>query len=201
MTAINGNSIVNSSSVLSSGVVSVDHLTPDSLFFYLQDRLEGIDTQVKAAFDKQRAIETLKKDIMAVQNVLSGLEKGVTAIPKNDGIEIAVALEQLRTTDPRLAEKLSTSLPEEFLMTPDTKPGDMLKRVEGANSLALTENTLEGACTTFKNALSDLDSSAQLEMIQLQSSMSTRQTAIQLCTNLVSALGKGNEAIAANIGH
>jgi hypothetical protein len=37
-------------------------------------------------------------------------------------------------------------------------------------------------------------------MIQLQSLMSQRQQAIQMCTNMVQALGQSSQAVAANIG-
>ena len=48
---------------------------------------------------------------------------------------------------------------------------------------------------------SSVNSSSELEMIQLQSFMSQRQTAIQLTTNLVQSLGDQLNKIADNIGH
>jgi hypothetical protein len=39
-----------------------------------------------------------------------------------------------------------------------------------------------------------------MNMISLQSIMSARQTAVQLATNLISALGESSKAIAANAG-
>ena len=47
----------------------------------------------------------------------------------------------------------------------------------------------------------DLNAGAELNMINLQSLMSQRQTAIQLTTNLVQSLGDQMNKIAANIGH
>jgi hypothetical protein len=46
-----------------------------------------------------------------------------------------------------------------------------------------------------------LNSGAELQMIQLQSIMSQRQTAIQITTNLVQALGDQLNKIADNVGH
>lgn len=46
----------------------------------------------------------------------------------------------------------------------------------------------------------DVESSSQMNMIQLQSLMSARQTAVQLATNLISALAESSKAIAANLG-
>jgi hypothetical protein len=54
--------------------------------------------------------------------------------------------------------------------------------------------------TTIKNKIQELESSASLDMIQLQSCVQQRNTCISLATNLMSAVGKGEEAIAGNIG-
>lgn len=57
------------------------------------------------------------------------------------------------------------------------------------------------ATTEYLQGLTkDLESASQMDMIRLQSLMSSRQTAIQLATNMISALGESSKAIAANIG-
>lgn len=53
----------------------------------------------------------------------------------------------------------------------------------------------------LQGAINDLNSGAELQMIGLQSLMSQRQTAVQLTTNLVQALGDQANKIAQNIGH
>lgn len=53
----------------------------------------------------------------------------------------------------------------------------------------------------LKSLQSDLQRSTELDMIQLQSLMSQRQSAVQMCTNLVQALGDQVNKITANIGH
>ena len=45
----------------------------------------------------------------------------------------------------------------------------------------------------------DIESSAQMDMINLQSLMGARQTAIQLSTNLVAALAESMKAVVTNI--
>jgi hypothetical protein len=54
--------------------------------------------------------------------------------------------------------------------------------------------------TYIENAIKDVESGSELEMIKLQSLMSARNTAISLATNMMSAIGKGAEAIVGNIG-
>ena len=53
----------------------------------------------------------------------------------------------------------------------------------------------------LQGCASDLNSNSELQMIQLQSLMSERQTAIELTTNLVQSLGNQAEKIAQNVGH
>jgi hypothetical protein len=48
--------------------------------------------------------------------------------------------------------------------------------------------------------VSDINSSAQMDMINLQSLMSNRQTAIQLTTNMLKALNDSEKQIVHNIG-
>jgi hypothetical protein len=67
--------------------------------------------------------------------------------------------------------------------------------------LPLTAEQTKGLKDSIDTRVKALESSSQLEMIQLQSLMSARQAAVSMCTNLVSALGKADEAIANNIGH
>ena len=69
-----------------------------------------------------------------------------------------------------------------------------------------SDNTLDNTemqtfITKLQGCASDLNSSSELQMIQLQSLMSERQTAIQLTTNLVQSLGDQSEKIVDNVGH
>lgn len=55
--------------------------------------------------------------------------------------------------------------------------------------------------TAVQNIQKDQNSSTELSMINLQSLMSQRQEAIQLCTNLVQSLGDQVNKVAENVGH
>jgi hypothetical protein len=65
----------------------------------------------------------------------------------------------------------------------------------------VTGERIQTYAATLKTEQSDLNGGAELNMINLQAIMSQRQTAIQLTTNLVQALGDSSNKIAANIGH
>jgi hypothetical protein len=77
-----------------------------------------------------------------------------------------------------------------------TKPRD-----DGSNVKTVTGERIQTYAATLKTEQSDLNGGAELNMINLQAIMSQRQTAIQLTTNLVQALGDSSNKIAANIGH
>ncbi|MCA9630808.1 MAG: hypothetical protein KC766_24230, partial [Myxococcales bacterium] len=56
------------------------------------------------------------------------------------------------------------------------------------------------ATSTYVNSLvKSLESSAQMEMIQLQSMSSARGTAIQMSTNLIASFSEGTKAIVGNL--
>ena len=54
---------------------------------------------------------------------------------------------------------------------------------------------------TVQGAVTDMNSNSEIQMISIQSLMSQRQTAVQLTTNIVQALGDQENKIADNIGH
>jgi hypothetical protein len=206
--AVSSQSVVASSGVLSSGVVSADHLTPDALFIYMQTRLDDIDKQANTAFSKQQKIGAIHEQLDRITNAYAKLDKDQGgALTQADIIEVESALKELEALDPGLAAKVREGLKwDESAQSqrPATAEEAVLFGVEEGDmitELGVSKETLAGAQTTVGNVTKQLESSAQLEMIQLQSVMSARQTAIQLCTNLVSALGKSNEAIVGNIGH
>ena len=76
-----------------------------------------------------------------------------------------------------------------------------MPRDDGSNVKPVSGERIQAYAATLKNEQSDLTGGAELNMINLQAIMSQRQTAIQLTTNLVQALGDSSNKIAANIGH
>jgi hypothetical protein len=169
----------------------VAYLTPDSLMAYCQSRLEGIDTQVNTAFAKQKQANYESSVLSSMLNspafaLPSTTLTGQDAITKRQDVIAAIvdAEKKLPANDPLLSklEDLKTSVQQ---MT-----GDL-----DANKF----NT--NICDGVQNIQKDLNSSAELSMINLQSLMSQRQSAIQMCTNLVQSLGDQMNKIAQNIGH
>ena len=65
----------------------------------------------------------------------------------------------------------------------------------------LQSQELQGYAQTLTDAAGNLNSNSELGMVQIQSLMSQRQTAVSLTTNLVQSLGDQENKIADNIGH
>lgn len=186
-------------------------LTAEGLMLYLETRLNSLDDQINGVFAKQKNIEAVRKELMNLQKALNDMDdtKGVhgtkhdwkgwigfsdgAPVPIPEGIDaneksIMTALAEIDKLDPALGKEVRKSL-----------------SIDGGGSLYSLNGQYKGeevkaAKETVSNVIKQLESSAQLEMIQLQSTMSARQTAIQMATNLISALHKGTDAIAANIG-
>ncbi len=188
-------------------------LTPDALMTYCQARLDSIDGQVKGTFAQQ---QLRNSESSALQGVVQTFQKYADGVSNDETSCTAMEtslhdlIEHVKATDPGCPElpKLeqtyndllysgtdaTTDLPyeDEDLYPPkqNDPPGD--------NTLGSTE--MQTFISDLQGCASDLNSNSELQMIQLQSLMSQRQTAIQLTTNLVQSLGDQAQKIAENVG-
>ena len=168
---------------------------------YLQTRLGSLDDQISEIFTKQEATEALRSLLREMQETQEPLDAeaggtldagGVETLAKINGL-----LDQAGEIDPDLAKKLAADIADSSDIYTLSSDGKAQLTVNGGEYEA---KDVAAAGKAIENALKDLESSAQLEMIQLQSLMSARQTAIQLATNMASAIGEGMRMIASNIG-
>jgi hypothetical protein len=164
------------------GITHTGGLTPDGLVLYLESQLGDIDSKIQTFMVKQEKIQEHRKEL----NVLAGALATV-AVPEGQS---TAAMEATQAANFHAA--LAALKTQGF----DTKGLD-----EFAEKLdVLTAADYKSLETTIKNKIQELESSASLDMIQLQSCVQQRNTCISLATNLMSAVGKGEEAIAGNIG-
>jgi chaperonin cofactor prefoldin len=204
------------SSTIAAPLDFTNNLSPDALMVYLSTRLNGLDDQINAIFNTQQNQQKVQSALSKIKAELEKLDDksdpnklltmpdletpapdpgritpsteplpapGTSEIEKN----INTQIEEIRRTDPNLAADLQAKLGQ---------PGFILYVQDGKYFSNEVTNSTE-----FINGLSkDIENSSQMNMIQLQSLMSARQTAIQLSTNLISSLGESSKAIASNIG-
>lgn len=210
MTAIQANqtNMIAHSDILSAGVASSGSLTAEALLHYLASRLDSIDTQINTIMAKQRATENARKHAGEIMTILNGKEPG-DKLTKEEQRAINEHLQAIG--DPKLANKLAEDLgvPLTKIYVNDADGKKVCISDEDApyeftdhryKGRKLSETDIESYKTIIENTTKDLESSAQLDMIQLQSLMSARNTAISLATNMMSAVGKGLESIVANVG-
>lgn len=191
-------------------------LTPDALMAYCQTRLDSISDQVRSSFDVQEKQAAEIKCISTVANDLksaSGAEvKGPEACTRFEN-ELGAAISDLKNTDPgcsALPTMIQTynnmvwsgtggqgSGPQ-FIDVTQYQPNYSVGN-QGDENLGTAEMQMYSQNLT--DAAASLNAGSELQMIQLSSLMSQRQTAITLTTNLVQSLGDQQNKIADNIGH
>lgn len=191
------------------------YLTPDALLAYCQSRLQSIDSQAQEAFQGQQVLNQEQSLIAQAQQFLQSDANGTTS--KSECIKIEQGIEdlinQIKAIDPHSPEIAKLEQLHDNIMGTGSGPytdsagkshgyltagGPTTRKDEDSD---ISEGEMQGFINDLQGISSDFNSSAELQMIQLQSLMSQRQTAIQLTTNLVQSLGDQLNKIADNIGH
>jgi hypothetical protein len=157
----------------------------------LEQSLEDLITQIKARDPNSPILgqlENLHDTIMA-----SGTG------PYQDAQGVAHGYYSSSNSDPTQPPN-GTSAPAGVTVDHGTNPSTSVNPDgDGDNKLDCQE--LDGYTSTLKGMSDTLNNSAELGMIDIQSQMSQRQTAVQLVTNILQAYDDGLSKIAGNIGH
>jgi hypothetical protein len=206
------------------------YLTPDALMTYCQTRLSGIDSQISMAMTEQQNINWEQSDIQGLLTDLSNdsatAGSGVMQNPtecKNLEQEFENVITSIQAKDPNSSALPQLELAHDTLMATGSGPfrdssgvlhgyyngGDPTAPPTGYIPPPNVNNDQDGAIgsnefTNLTNALTNINSSlgsgAELQMINIQSLMSQRTTAIQLTTNILQAYDDGLSKVADNIG-
>jgi hypothetical protein len=180
---------------LGSSHFDPNSMTPSALVFYLSTRLGNVDGQMDEIFARESATEKVRGEVRALQELL-GLQTATDKAAKLHlsgdtarltGTAINAHIANITLIDKNLGETIKAHLQEE---------GQILN--EGI--IVYTTAELDNSKDYLSMVSKDLESGSQMDMIALQSLMGARQTAIQLATNLVSALSESQKAIVSNIG-
>lgn len=207
------------------------YLTPDALMAYCQARLSNLDSQVQKLMGaqqnlgtEQQKIQDILKEVADLQTQCAGQPSVVS--PADGGLKLeqqledAIAwMEQNDPTNPQIADlknvhdtlmatgtgAFSHSAPNSGYYgsgdgkgpTGHTPPSNV--RIDGDGTFGSDE--LQNATDTLKGISNSLSSGAEMGMIDIQSVMSQRSTAIQLVTNILQSYNDGLSKIADNVGH
>lgn len=184
---------VASSDIFGSANFNPNAMTPDTLLIYLGSRMGSLDNQMGEVFNRQKTSEKLRSELRAIQQVLTTVE------PKDDKHDLVVGgltqeniddmdahIRNIESIDPKLGADVRKTMFED---------GQILSRRDKNYFTYELDNSKEYLNMVAK----DLESSAQMDMISLQSLMGARQTAIQLSTNLISALNESQKSVVSNV--
>ncbi|HTB76238.1 MAG TPA: hypothetical protein VK762_23485 [Polyangiaceae bacterium] len=199
-------------------------LSPDALMAYCQTRLDSIDSQARTCFDDQNKNASETQQIDAVNDALRLFPAGTTDADACKKLETLFqnAITSIQGTDPSCAElptlintynsivwsgtggaafnHSSDPTDPDFIDVahhPASPPDPSSKQGDGQLGAPEIQNYMQ----TLSDCVDNINSKSQLEMVNLQSLMSQRQTAVTLTTNLVQSLGDQENKIADNIGH
>jgi hypothetical protein len=188
-------------------------LTPDALLAYCQSRLKSIDGQLRGVLYGQQVRNT---EVSAIQQVLQKFNSATDGVNgdsttcTNMEKSLYGLIRQLKDSDPGCPELPKLTQIYNNLVYSGTGPTTDLPYVDedlypanqqgkrGDNILSTSE--IQGYSSGLQACASDLNSDSELQMIQVQSLMSQRQTAVQLTTNLVQSLGDQAQKIVENVG-
>lgn len=182
-------SAVSSTSSYASIAFDQESLTPEGMMLYLSTRMNEVDGEINKLFDKQKASQEIRKALGEIQDELGKLkdDDGLLTMPDSEVEQnINTAIAKIGQIDPQLAEKMWTDM---------NKEGQILFVQDGkyyAQEVTASKSYID-------NIIKDLDATAQMDMIRLQSHMSARQTAIQLSTNLIASMSESTKAIVSNV--
>jgi len=195
------------------------YLTPDALLAYCQSRLEHIDTQVQARMQEQQNSINDQTLIEKIQGAFSKYAGGANDSNSVDDLvnSIKGAISEIQKSDPQCS-----ALPELNQLLSDVQSGVQKAVDPMATAIKAAQNgrtplNESPSDTVYKESLSGdqikdyttqlgqvtagMNASDEINMINIQSLMSQRQTAIQLTTNMLQTLDDGDNKIVGNIGH
>lgn len=179
------------------GPDSLMYLTPEALLTYVETQLKSLDGDIRKRLDGQR-------DLIARKKLLGDIE---TAVANGGGDKQAItdayqaAIDALPPGDPLRAELMkglgqASNMQAAGGMLMFVNDPEMLKKM----TAALNADICKVLETQVKNVTADLNAASEINMIEVQSLMSQRATAVQLSTGMLQKLGAMAENIVGNIG-
>lgn len=220
--------INNSGGVTFQGLANPYALTADALLVYCQTQLNDIDGQIKGYLDQQKVALQKKEILNELKATLSkyqppkqenaGEIAGAYMTAYNRLNDLGAT--DLATAIKADATKLFPDLDKQYELNGQKGSGFELGAalwssagggMWGINQQALmkamsptwpkapSKESWSGYVGDVSAKLDDISGDAELNMIQLQSLMSKRQTAIQLTTNMMAKHDQGLSAIVANM--
>ena len=181
----------------SSELGNMASLTPDALLAYCNAQLNGIDGQVQTYMDQQNTQLSEKEALQQCEQLMSQYSNG-SAPPTYAALQTLTAQMQqaisgLPANDPVAAQVQGVISNMLGSSGATDAAGDGYKGWSATNWATFN--------TQLQGIGQDVDSNAEIGMIQIQSLVSQRQTIVQLTTNMMSTLSQTDQSIAQENRH
>jgi hypothetical protein len=168
------------------------NLSPDAMILYCQTQLDGLDSKIRGLMAAQRKSTDDQNAINAALQTFNKYPNG----DMRDGGNAQMCQD--------LENALNAALDKVGRDTPaGQRLQDVLNQVHATglgDDKRIAPEEMQGFVSDLKNIGSDLSSNAEINMVEIQSNVSTRQTTVQLTTNIVQSLGETSKLIAGNTG-
>jgi len=176
------NAITNSN--IANFYTNTDNLTPEGLLMYCQSALGSLDTDVNSLLDEQKLNLARKTAISNCENVMKKYADVPNSRAEWDEYDKAFqdSIASLPPGDPvrdQLQAKWDQALPRNG---------------------AFSKEEWSGYTGEIHSILENVNGNAEINMIQLQSLISQRQTAVNLSTNLMQKCDESIKSIVNNLG-
>jgi hypothetical protein len=187
------------------------YLTPEALLKYCQTRLHSLDSQIQEGVLQQQSANDDQQALSGVQSALSKYADGCTDAKSVQELADAVqqAITNIHDRNPNspaipMLQKMLTAIGT-GKTTPDLSTQVAMQFEKGAGISVSPPNALSGEqikdlTTNLGQITSTENSSSEINMINLQSLMSQRQTAVELTTNMVQTLDDTLNKVVSNVG-
>lgn len=168
------------------------YLSGDALLTYCQTRLQGLDSDIKAGMDDQKAGLARRQAIQNAEQVFKSFgDNGPQTQEDWDKCEAALntAMAALPPGDPGIQQLQGFKSQMEGQYCQDIAPDPHFPK----------DGEWKGTIDGLNNLVDNIKSDSEIDMLQLQQLMSQRQTAVQSTTNMVSTIDQTMASVVKNI--
>jgi|HubBroStandDraft_2_1064218.scaffolds.fasta_scaffold06545_5 hypothetical protein len=200
---------------MTNAIGSSSGLSSDSLMNYCSSQLDSIDNAIDTTMETDQNATQISQQLQGVIETFQQNSTGITSDTASCAkleTSLAAVITQMQNTDPdnpNLGPMIQTYNNMVWSGSGTTGSNAMqyidptdypAQQVGPQGDGTLSSGEMSGYISTLQGASSSLDSGSEMNLVELQSLMSQRETAISLTTNLVQSLGDQANTIASNIG-
>jgi hypothetical protein len=183
------------------------NLTPDGLMAYCQSRMNSLDTQMNTIFNAQQGNSKVTQDVDTIAGILNDIPQVPNSSSSDTNPNMSVDAQTCQDINHGYSQAIAdakaggnTALVQQLTKDQNTFNSEIGSTPQDPKAGTLSSNSLSNLQQNLKNYGNELNSDSEMSMINLQSLMSQRETAVQLTTNLVQSLGQQAQDVAKNVG-